>query len=292
MFVFIGLLVVILSVFGGFVLSGGHLLALFQPFELLMIGGAAVGAFIISNDWRNIKIVLKSIVSVIKPSKYKKNMNVQLLSAFYELLTKIRKEGMLSIEGDIQNPKESPIFSRYPLIVSDKKIMEFIVDHMQLIITGRVDLHQLDEMIDIDIETYENETEIPINAINKIGDSMPAFGIVAAVMGVVHTMESMNQPPAVLGGLVAKALVGTFLGVLLGYGFVSPIAVALENKRNCVVKMLQAIKILLLAAASNTTPSIGVELARKVLYSDIRPNSLELEEILRDIKSAGATSNE
>ncbi len=168
--------------------------------------------------------------------------------------------------------------------------MEFIIDHLQLIVTGRIDIHHLDEIIEGDIETYEHETELPIAAINKIADGMPAFGIVAAVMGVVHTMESMNQPPAVLGGLVAGALVGTFLGVLLGYGFISPIAVALENKRSATIKVMQAIKILLIAAASNTTPSIGVELARKMLHSDIRPTSNQLEEILKDVK-AGGTAN-
>ncbi len=291
MIVIIGLLVVIISVFGGFVLSGGHLLALFQPFELMMIGGAAVGAFIIGNDMRNIKITTKALASIMKASKYKRDFNVQLLSVFFELLTKIRKEGMLAIESDVQNAQESQLFANYPLIQNDTKIMEFIIDNMQLIITGRVDVHHLDEIIDHDIETYEHESEIPINAISKVADSLPAFGIVAAVMGVVHTMESMSKPPAVLGGLVASALVGTFLGVLLGYGFVAPLAVALENKRNATIKILQAIKVLLMAAASNTTPSIGVELARKVLFSDVRPNSMELEEIIKGIKSGGGVTN-
>jgi len=291
MLVIIGLLVVILSVFGGFALSGGHLLALFQPFELMMIAGAAIGSFIISNDLRNIKMTFRAIKSIMKGSKYKRDFNIQLLSVFFELLTKIRKDGVLAIEGDISNYKESPLFSNYKLVQSDPKIMEFIVDHMQLIITGRVDVHHLDEMIDIDIETYENEIEIPISAISKVADSLPAFGIVAAVMGVVHTMESMNQPPAILGGLVAKALVGTFLGVLLGYGFIAPLAVAVEVRRNATIKILQAIKVLLMSAASNTAPSIGVELARKVLYSDIRPNSSELEDIIKEIKSNGGSVN-
>lgn len=291
MLVIIGILIVLFSVFGGFALAGGHLLALFQPLELLMIGGAAVGAFVVSNDLRNIKLTMKAIGSLMRQPKYKREFNVQLLSVFFELLTKIRKDGVLSIEGDISNYKESPLFSNYKLIQNDKKIMEFIVDHMQLIITGRVDAHHLDEMIEIDIETFEHETEVPISALNKIADGLPAFGVVAAVMGVVHTMESMNQPPQVLGGLVAKALVGTFLGVLLGYGIVAPLAVAIEGRRNTVIKILQAIKVLLMAAASNTAPSIGVELARKVLYSDIRPNSNELEEIIRDIKSGGGESS-
>lgn len=289
MFVIIGYLVVIFSVFGGYAMSGGHLPALFQPYELLIIGGAAIGSFIISNDWRNIKNTFKAVASIMKGTQYKREFNVQLLSLFYELLTKIRKEGMLAVENDIQNYKESPMFAKYPLITKDKKIMEFIIDHMQLIVTGRVDVHHFDEIIEGDIETYEHETEMPIVAINKIADAMPAFGIVAAVMGVVHTMESMDKPPAVLGGLIAGALVGTFLGVLLGYGFIAPIAVALEHRRSATIKILQTLKILLISAASNTTPSIGVELARKVLHSDIRPNSNELEDILKDIKSGGAT---
>lgn len=288
---FVGLLVVILSVFGGFAISGGHLLALFQPVELLMIGGAAVGAFIVSNDMRNIKITCKALGSIIKGSKYKRDFNVQLLSIFFELLTKIRKEGVLALENDIQNYKESPLFSKYPAVQSDPKVMEFIIDHLQLIITGRVDVHHLDEMIDVDIETYEHETEIPIAAISKVADSLPAFGIVAAVMGVVHTMESMNQPPVVLGGLVAKALVGTFLGVLLGYGFIAPLATSIENRRNATIKILQSVKVFLIAAANGSAPSIGVELARKVLYSDIRPDSRELEEIIKSIKSGEGAAN-
>lgn len=290
MLVVIGLLVVLFSVFGGFVLSGGHLLALFQPFELLMIGGAAVGTFVISNDLHSIKATGKAIASILKGTKYKREFNVELLSVFFELLTKIKKEGVLSIESDITNYKESPLFSNYKSVQSDPKIMEFIIDHMQLIITGRIDIHHLDEMIDIDIETYEHETEQPISAINKIADSLPAFGIVAAVMGVVHTMESMNQPPAILGSLVAKALVGTFLGVLLGYGVIAPLAVAIEMRRNATIKVLQAIKVLLISAANSIAPSIGVELARKVLYSDVRPNSSELEEIIKQIKSGGGSN--
>ena len=291
MLVIIGLLIVIFSVFGGFAMSGGHLLALFQPFELMMIAGAAIGSFIVGNDGRVIKATMKSLGQIIKSPKYQKKFNIQLLSLFFELLTKIRRDGILSIESDIQNFKESPLFSKYKLVQSDKKIMEFICDHMQIITTGRVDPHHLDEVIDIDIETYEHETEISISAVNKVADSLPAFGIVAAVMGVVHTMESMNQPPAILGGLVAKALVGTFLGVLLGYGFIAPMGASMDLRRNSTVKVLQSIKVLLLAAATNTAPSIGVELARKVLYSDTRPNCVELENIIKEIKSSGKSDN-
>lgn len=285
MLVIIGLLIVIISVFGGFALSGGHLLALFQPFELIIIGGAAIGSFVISNDKQVIKATLRALSAIIKKQRYDKEFHIQLLSLFFELLTKIRKDGVLSIESDVQNPAESALFSKYPLIQQDKKIMEFICDHLQIIITGRVEPHHLDEVIDIDIETYEHETELPIAAVNKVADSLPAFGIVAAVMGVVHTMESMNQPPAILGGLIAGALVGTFLGVLLGYGFIAPMATSMEGRRHAAIKVLQTIKVLLMSAATNAAPSIGVELARKVLFADTRPNSVELEEIIKQIKA-------
>ncbi len=287
----IGLLIVAFSVFGGYALAGGHLAALFQPFELIMIGGAAIGSFIISNDISIIKAVFKNLIIILRNQRYSRKFNVQLLSLFFELLTNIKKNGVLSIESDIQNYKESALFSKYKLVQSDAKIMEFICDHMQIIITGRVDTHYLDEVIDVDIETYEHETEQPISAVNKVADSLPAFGIVAAVMGVVHTMESMDKPPAILGSLIASALVGTFLGVLLGYGFIAPIGVAMENRRNNAIKILQTIKILLLAAATGAAPSIGVELARKVLFSDRRPNSSELEEIIREIKAGGGVQS-
>lgn len=289
--VLIGLFVLIFCVFGGFAASGGHLAALFQPYELIIIGGAAAGAFIISNDGRVMKATFKTVGQIVKRPVVKREFNIQILSFFFQLLNKIRKDGMLSIENDIQNPKESALFNNYPLITSNEKLMEFICDHMQIITTGRVDPHHLDEIIDTDIETYEHETELPINAINKVADSLPAFGIVAAVMGVVHTMESMNQPPAILGGLVAGALVGTFLGVLLGYGIFSPMGVAMETRRVAMIKTLQVIKVLLLAAANGMAPTIAVELARKLLYSDIRPNSVQLEEIVKQIKAGKVEEN-
>lgn len=285
MLVIFGFLIITLSVFGGFVLSGGHLFALFQPYELMMIGGAAAGTFVISNNSKIIRATFSDILLTFKSYPFTKAFHIQLLSLFFELTNKIRKDGALSIESDVENYKESPLFGKYKLIQNDKKIMEFLCDNLRLIITGRVDISHLEIIMDIDIETYEVEAELPINAINKVADSMPAFGIVAAVMGIVHTMESIGIPPEQLGGLIARALVGTFLGVLLGYGFIAPIAYSLENRRLATIKVLQSIKIVLLASANNFAPTITVEMARKVLFSNIRPNSKELEEILKDIKS-------
>lgn len=282
-----GYLVILLSVFGGFALAGGHLYALLQPIELLMIGGAALGAFLIGNSIKIIKETIKASFSTLKGIGYSRKFYVELLSLLFEIVSKIKKDGVLSIEADIEAPKESAIFSSYPLILKDALVMEFLNDYLLLIITGRVDIHQLENLMDQDIETYECETEQPIHAINKAADSLPAFGIVAAVMGVVHTMESMGTlPPEALGGLIAKALVGTFLGVLLGYGFVAPLAVLLEHKMNASVKILNAIKIVLLASMSNFSPGIAVEFGRKIIYSNERPHGKELEVILKDIKQS------
>ncbi len=285
MLVIFGFLVIILSVFGGFALGGGHLYALFQPTEFLIIGGAALGSFIVSNNTKIIFSTFVAVLNTLKGYRYNKKFYIELLSMLFDLSTKIKKEGTLAIESDVENYKESPLFTKYKLVCREPKIMEFLCDNLRLIITGRVDTHHLDEIMDIDIETYEVEVELRVNAINKVADSMPAFGIVAAVMGVVHTMESIGIPPEQLGALVARALVGTFLGVLVGYAFIAPFATIIENKRSCEVKILNSIKIVLLASVNNLAPTIAVEMARKVLYSDTRPNSKELEDILKDIKS-------
>lgn len=283
--VIIGYLIIICSVFGGFAMSGGHLAALFQPFELLIIGGAALGSFVIANDIKIVKSTFRSTFSIFKGKNYSKKFYVELLSLFFELTNKIKKDGILSIEADIEDYKKSPLFSHYKLVTKEHNIMEFFCDHLRLIVTGRVDIMQLEQLMDEDIETYAKEGELPINAISKVSDSFPAFGIVAAVMGVVTTMQMINSPPAVLGEHVAAALVGTFLGVLIGYGFTAPIAGILENRLHSEIIILQSIKIVLLASVHNLAPSIAVEFARKVLYSGERPTNSELEKILKEMRS-------
>lgn len=288
MLVIAGFIIILICVFGGFSFSGGHVFALFQPVELIMIGGCAVGSFIVSNNTKVITASGRGLLSTLKGSPYTRKFNVELLSMYFEVTNKIRKDGALSIEADIENYEASVLFNKYPLLVRDDKLMEFLCDHLRLIITGRVSHMQLEEIMDTDIDTFEEESELPIIAINKVADSLPAFGIVAAVMGVVHTMESIGVAPAILGGLIAKALVGTFLGVLIGYGFVAPLASALDSRRQAYLKILLSVKVVLLASVNEMAPAIGVELARKVLYSSYRPNSKELESILREIKHPGA----
>ena len=285
MFVIVGYIVVCGSVFGGFALAGGHLAALFQPLELLMIGGAAIGAFLVGNNVKAIKATIKALPSLLKGSKYNKDLYLELMAMLSEILTKVRKEGLMSIEADIEAPEESAIFTKYPKILADHHVIEFISDYLRLMVSGNMDAFQIENLMDNEIETHHHEGEVPVHVIAKLGDGLPAFGIVAAVMGVVHTMGSVGLPPAELGILIAHALVGTFLGILLAYGFVGPLASLLEQKLDESTKMYQCIKVTLLASLNGYAPPLAVEFGRKVLYSTERPSFSELEDHIRDSKT-------
>lgn len=277
MLVIIGYVVVLGAVFGGFALAGGHLAALLQPVELLMIGGAAVGAFLVGNNTKVIKATLKDLPRVLKGNKYSKNSYMELMALLYELLGKVRKEGLMSIEGDVEGPGESPIFAKYPKVLQDHHVIEFMTDYLRIMVSGNLNSMEIENLMEVEIETHHHEALISSHAIAKLGDGMPAFGIVAAVMGVVHTMESVGVPPAELGIMIAHALVGTFLGILLAYGFVGPLATLLEQKAEEGTKMLQTIKVTLLANLNGYAPAMAVEFGRKVLNSTERPGFLELE---------------
>jgi chemotaxis protein MotA len=283
--VIIGYLVVLGSVFGGFALAGGHLAALFQPLELLMIGGAAAGAFFVGNNGKAIKATLKALPSVLKGSKYTKALYMELMTLLFEILSKVRKEGLMSIEGDIESPEESAIFSKYPAVLANHHLTEFMTDYLRLMVSGNMDAFQIENLMDNEIDTHHAEGEIPVHCIAKLGDGFPAFGIVAAVMGVVHTMESVGLPPAELGILIAHALVGTFLGILLSYGFVSPLAGVLEQKLHESSKIFQCVKVTLLASLNGYAPALAVEFGRKVLFSTERPSFGELEEHIKQSKT-------
>lgn len=277
MTVIVGYLLVMGSVFGGFAIAGGHLGALFQPVELLMIGGAALGAFIVGNSTKAIKATIKALPQTLKGSKYSKAMYMELMALLFDVLAKIRKEGLMAIEGDVERPHDSPIFNRYPLVVSDHHIIEFITDYLRLMVGGNLNTFEIENLMDNEIETHHHEGEVPVHCVSKVADGMPAFGIVAAVMGVVHTMASVGRPPSELGIMIANALVGTFLGILLAYGFVGPLASVLEQKLDEATKMLMCIKVTLLSSLNGYAPAVAVEFGRKVLYSTERPSFSELE---------------
>jgi chemotaxis protein MotA len=259
-------------------MAGGHLAVLFQPLELLMIGGAAFGAFFVGNNAKTIKATMKALPTIFKGSQYTKTKYMELMALQYDLLTKVRKEGLMSIEGDVEKPEESAIFGKYPLIQADHHLVEFMTDYLRLMVSGNMDAFQIENLMDNEIETHHHEGEVPVHCVAKLGDGLPAFGIVAAVMGVVHTMESVGIPPAELGILIAHALVGTFLGILLAYGFVGPLSGLLEQKLDESTKIFQCVKATLLANLNGYAPALAVEFGRKVLYSTERPSFAELEE--------------
>lgn len=284
MFVIVGYVVVLGAVFGGFVMAGGHVASLFQPVELIMIGGSALGAFFVANTPKTIKSTLKAMPSLFKGSKFSKALYIDLLSMLFEILAKVRKEGLMSIESDVENPEASPTFSKYPHIQKDHHAMEFLTDYMRMMVGGNLNAFEIENLMDNEIETHHHEGEVPIHALAKLADGLPAFGIVAAVMGVVHTMESVGIPPAELGKLIAAALVGTFLGILLSYGFVAPLTSLLEQKLNESTKMFQCMKVTLLASMNGYAPQVAVEFGRKVLYSTERPGFRELEDEVKSRK--------
>jgi chemotaxis protein MotA len=282
--VIIGYVVVLASVFGAHAWGGGHLAALFQPLELLMIGGAATGAFFVGNNGKAVKATLKALPTVLHGSRYNRELYMELMALLFDVLSKVRKEGLMSIEGDIEAPAESPLFSKYPAVLADHHVVEFMTDYLRLMVSGNMDAFQIENLMDNEIETHHHEGAVPAHCIAKVGDGLPAFGIVAAVMGVVHTMESVGLPPSELGMLIAHALVGTFLGILLAYGFVGPLASLLEQKLEESSKMLQCVKVTLLASLNGYAPALAVEFGRKVLYSTERPTFAELEDHIKKAK--------
>ncbi|MCB1949185.1 flagellar motor stator protein MotA [Nitrosomonas sp.] len=285
MLVIVGYIIILISIFGGFALAGGHLASLWQPVEVLMIGGGAIGAFVVGNSSKALKATLKGLPGVFKGSKYTKAVYMELMTLLYEILGKIRKEGLMSIEADVDDPQNSPIFTKYPTILADHHVTEFITDYLRLMVSGNLNALEIENLMDSELETHHQEGEVPIHCIAKLGDGLPAFGIIAAVMGVVHTMESVHLPPSELGILIAAALVGTFLGILLAYGFVSPLAAKLEHQLHESSKLLECIKITLLANLNGYSPVLAVEFGRKVLFSTERPSFMELEEHVKKSKA-------
>jgi len=287
MFVIIGYVVVLVAVFGGYWLAGGKFPVIIKaaPIELAIIGGSAIGAFLVGNSAKVIKATIAAVPTLFKGSKYTKPRYMELMALLYEILAKARKEGLMSIEGDVENPHDSPLFQKFPNISADHHLVEFITDYLRMMVSGNMNSHEIENLMDGEIETHHHEAHAPMNAIQGVGDGLPAFGIVAAVLGVVKTTASVGQPPAVLGQMIAGALVGTFLGILLAYGFVSPLAKLLEQKADEGHKELQCVKITLLASLQGYAPAIAVEFGRKVLFSTERPSFQELEAHVKQKKA-------
>ncbi|MCO4863713.1 flagellar motor stator protein MotA [Cupriavidus sp. WGlv3] len=285
MLVVLGYVVVVASVLGGYAMTGGHMGALYQPAEVVIIAGAAIGAFIATNTGKAIKATARALPGLFKSSKYKKELYLDVMSLLYVLLSKARREGILFLEKEIADPAASSVFSQYPRILSDPVVMEFLTDYLRMMVNGNMNAFEIEALMDHEIETFRHEAEIPAHALSRVGDGLPAFGIVAAVMGVVHALGSADLPPAELGALIAHAMVGTFLGILLAYGFISPLAARIELQVSENVKVYECIKVVLLASLNGYAPLVAVEFGRKVLYSTVRPSFLELDDHVREVKS-------
>jgi chemotaxis protein MotA len=280
MLLIVGYVIILASAVGTYAVQGS-LAALWMPMEYVAIFGLAIGGFIAGNGVKTVKATLAALPSVFKGSHLNKALYMDLLAMLFEILAKVRKEGIMSIENDIENPHESAVFSKYPNIVKDHHVMEFICDYLRMMVGGNLNAFEIENLMDVEIETHHQEAHVPAHAVSKLADAVPAFGIVVAVMGVVNVMGSVGAPPAVLGKMIGGALVGTFLGILLAYGFVAPIAGQLEQKVEEEGKIFQVIKTVLLASMNGYAPQVAVEFGRKVLYSGDRPRFIELEEDLK-----------
>lgn len=284
--ILIGFVIVLVSVFGSFVALGGHMGALYQPFEFLLIGGAALGAYLASNSGKSVALMLKAIPQVFTKSPYtNKDVYMELMALLYVLLNKARRDGLMTIESDIEEPENSAIFAEYPRILRDPHLVLFITDYLRLMISGNMSPYEIETLMEQEIEAHQHERDIPARALASVADALPAFGIVAAVLGVIKALASVDQPPAILADLISKAMVGTFLGILLAYGFVSPMSSAMERRTVVSVKVLECIKVTLLASMNGYPPQLAVEFGRKVLYSSVRPSFAELETHVRQAKS-------
>ncbi len=279
MFVIIGWLVVLGCVFGVFIFHGGNISVILKalPFEMLTIGGATMGAFLANNQMKVIKKTMAGLGACFKGSKYTKARYLELLALLFDILQKARKEGLMAIEKDVEEPEQSEIFKKYATVGSDHHVVEFVTDYLRMMVSGNLNAHEIESLMDSEIETHHNEEHAAVAAIQRVAGGLPAFGIVAAVLGVVNTMGSVGQPPAVLGGMIGSALVGTFLGILLAYAFAEPLAGLLEQKVDEGSKELQCIKTTLLASMQGYNPTTAIEFGRKVLFSTERPTFGELE---------------
>lgn len=281
MFVIIGVVVVTVAVVGGFIMAGGDMMVLLQPAEFVVIVGAAVGSLLISAPVGVIKKIIKTIPGVFKSHAYSKEDYLELLKAFNDLFLLAQRDGLLAIEKHVETPEESDILSKNHKFINNELAKTFFCDTMKVMLSGGVPPHELENLIDAEIQTLEAETKPAINAITKMGDAFPGLGIVAAVLGIIVTMGSIDSGAAAVGHHVAAALVGTFLGVLLAYGFVGPLAANLEVGLEEKMRYLETIKACVVAYAKGNPPIIAVEIARRTIFSDERPSFGELENYMR-----------
>jgi len=283
MFIFIGAIIVLGGIIGGFTWEGGHILALNQPAEVLIIGGAAVGSLLISTPLGVVKGIFGQLKGALGGGLGKQDY-LNLLVMMFEIFNVARKDGLIGLESHVEHPEESEIFKRYPAFLKNHHAVAFFADTMRVIISGAVQPHDLEDLMDGDIEVLHEEEVRPSDALSSIADALPGLGIVAAVLGVVVTMGAIDGPPAEIGHKVAAALVGTFLGILGSYGFIGPLAASLKHRLNDNKQYLSCMKHALLSFHKGVAGVIAVEFARRSLYAEVRPGFTELEQACNEAK--------
>jgi len=278
MFAIIGILVVFGAVIGGFLMEKGNLKVLMQPSELIIIGGAAIGTLLVANPLPVLIKIVKAVIGCLAGNPYSKAYYLDSLKMLSDIFQFARKSGMAKLEEDVENPDKSATFSNYPKLLKDHHMLHFICDTLRLSVSGVVAPHDLDVILENDIDVHHHEEMTPVRALSTIADALPGLGIVAAVLGVVITMGALNGPPEEIGQKVGAALVGTFLGILLSYGVVSPIAANIEKTIDSSTQFYQMLRAGLMAFAKGMAPSIAVEFARRAIPHDARPTFKEMEE--------------
>jgi chemotaxis protein MotA len=294
MFAIIGIVIVFGSVVGGYLMEHGNLRVLVQPAELVVIGGAAIGTVLIANPLHILKQIVGGVVGVFGGSKFTKQRYLDSLKMMYELLNKARREGLMALEADVEDPAKSPVLSKYPAFLKDHHIRDYFCDTMRMAISG-VEAFDLDQLLDLDMEVHHHGAGLPIASLSSMADSLPGLGIVAAVLGVVITMGALGGPPEEIGHKVAAALVGTFLGILLCYGLVGPLAASMQKTSDDEGAYLHVLRVVMISFLKGTAPIMAVEFARRAIPGHVRPGFLEVEKHCKgggDAAAAGDAAGE
>ncbi|MBV8708006.1 MAG: flagellar motor stator protein MotA [Acidobacteriaceae bacterium] len=286
MFSIIGIVLVIGAVIGGYLMEHGNMKVLVQPAELVIIGGAAIGTLLIGNPLPVIIKILKNLTGILSGSKYNKARYLDTLKMLNDLFSQGRKGGMVSLESHVEEPDKSDLFKKHEFIVKDHHALDFICDTMRMALSGTVSPHDLDQMIEVDLEVHHKEIGKPVSALTTVADALPGLGIVAAVLGVVITMGSLGGPPEEIGHKVAAALVGTFLGILLCYGFLSPLASSMTHINEAEAVYYNCLRTGMVAFIRGAAPILAVEFSRRSIPSEVRPSFKEMEGALRGEKAA------
>jgi chemotaxis protein MotA len=280
MFAIIGIVVVFGSVLGGYLMEHGNVRVLVQPAELVVIGGAAIGTVLIANPLHILKQIVGGVLGVFGGSKFTKQRYLDSLKMMYELLNKARREGLMALEADVEDPAKSPLLSKYPAFIKDHHIRDYFCDTMRMAVSG-VEAFDLDQLLDLDMEVHHHNAGLPIASLSSMADSLPGLGIVAAVLGVVITMGALGGPPEEIGHKVAAALVGTFLGILLCYGLVGPLAASMQKTSDEEGAYLYVLRVVMISFLKGTAPIMAVEFARRAIPGHVRPSFLEVEKFCK-----------